>query len=447
MNIILLCGGAGMRLWPLSNGTQSKQFLRMFQGVDGNQESMIQRMYRQIKESGIDINHFVVATNAIQEDIIRSQLGDDIDIVLEPERRNTFPAVALSTAYLSIKKGCSDDESLIVLPVDTYAELDFFRFLQKMDVALASNLADIVLIGIPPTWPSTEYGYIVSKDEPVGEVKYVQKFIEKPEKKVAAKMINEGAVWNGGVFAVKLSYMMQQLSNHMQVKSYEEFRDKFSELEKESFDCKVVEKASSVAMIPYNGVWKDLGTWGTFMEEISPNINGAKVIVGENVKNTNIVNKTDIPLAVIGAKNLIIVASPDGFLVSDKESTSRIKSYVEKIDQRPRFEERRWGTYKIIDFEVYGNRQALTKHIKINANNAISYQRHAMRDEVWIFLDGVGCLLLDGKTRWVQSGDIVCISKGQCHALKAVTETHFIEVQIGEAVVEEDIERFQWSWE
>jgi mannose-1-phosphate guanylyltransferase len=153
MNIILLSGGSGKRLWPLSNETRSKQFLKVLKDPEGKPESMIQRVYRQIKEASIESN-IVVATGKSQIDSIRSQIGNKADVVLEPERRDTFPAIILSCAYLAYEKGINEDEVVIVLPVDPYADIDYFKSLIKMEEKVQSGRANIVLMGIKPTYPS-----------------------------------------------------------------------------------------------------------------------------------------------------------------------------------------------------------------------------------------------------------------------------------------------------
>ena len=160
MNIILLSGGSGKRLWPLSNDHRSKQFLKLLKKEDGSYESMVQRVYRQIKEAGIRAN-IVIATNNSQVDFIKTQLGEEVDIVVEPERRDTFPAIALSSAYLALEKKADPGEPVLVLPVDPYAELEYFHVIQRMEAAVQQNAADIVLMGIKPTYPSAKYGYII----------------------------------------------------------------------------------------------------------------------------------------------------------------------------------------------------------------------------------------------------------------------------------------------
>ena len=448
MNIILLSGGSGKRLWPLSNETRSKQFLRLLKNDEQENESMVQRVYRQIRSAGIDA-HIVVATGKSQVDSIQSQLGHNVDIVQEPERRDTFPAIALASSYLALEKKMSPDEVVVVLPVDPFAELHYFQTLQKMEAVVQANLANMALMGIRPTYPSAKYGYIVPDGiGQIGAVEYrrVDRFQEKPTEELAAQLIEQGALWNGGVFAFKLGYLMDIVRQHLEFETYADVYSKYSQLTKISFDYAVVEKESSIAMVEYDGVWKDLGTWNTLTEVMNDAAVG-KVIMADTCENSHVINELDIPVTVLGAKNLVIAASPDGILVSDKHQSSYLKPLVDHIQQRPMYEERRWGEYKVLDYTTYGDDSlSLTKHMYIRAGKEISYQSHNVRDEIWTIVDGTGLLVLDGHTRNVRRGDVAYITKGMKHAIKAVTDLHFIEVQIGSELAESDIERYEWEW-
>lgn len=439
-NIILLSGGSGKRLWPLSNDSRSKQFLRLIKNKDGKYESMVQRVYRQICEAGIKAN-IVVATGASQVDSIRTQLGSTVDIVVEPERRDTFPAIALSASFLYFEKHVQADEVVVVLPVDPYAEIEYFKTLQKMEQAVKQNAADMVLMGIQPSYPSSKYGYIIP-DEPKNGINPVKTFIEKPDEEKASKLISDGGVWNGGVFSFKLSYIMEIIKKYVNVSSYKEMLESYSSLKKISFDYEVVEKAKSIAMIPYGATWKDLGTWNTLTEEIEDTVIGAAV-VGEGTHNTHVINELSIPVVVLGAKNMVVAASPDGILIADKQKSSYLKPYVDALGGRPMYEERNWGHYKVLDYDQYSDgARSLTKHLTIKADKFVSYQRHNIRDEILTIIDGTGELLIDGHARNVRRGDVVYIVKGQKHALKAVTDMQLIEVQIGTELFEDDVEEF-----
>lgn len=445
MQLIILSGGSGKRLWPLSNDAYSKQFLRLLPAPDGSRESMLQRVVRQVHEAGLNAD-VTIATGENQRDAISSQLGNTVHVVTEPERRDTFPAIALACLYLEKEKSCPPDEVVVVMPSDPYTDEGYFRTIGQMADAVREKAADLVLMGIEPTYPSTKYGYVVPENVE-GSVRRVERFTEKPNAENAKELIDAGAFWNGGVFAFRLEYLADIIQKYMQADTFMEARKRYGEFPKNSFDYEVAEKATSVAVVPFKGVWKDLGTWDVLSEVLGTNAIG-NVVLDEQSYHTHVINRLDVPCVCIGADNLIIAASPDGILVADKRSCERIKPYVNKLDARPMCEERRWGTYKVVDNYTAqdGRSGSLTKHLCLLPGKSISYQRHNHRAEVWTFVDGTGRLVLDGNVREVKKGDVVNIPQGQRHALMALTELHFVEVQIGDNLVEEDIERFEWEW-
>lgn len=442
MQIILLCGGSGKRLWPLSNGTRSKQFLKLLPTEAGGTESMVQRVVRQIRESEIE-GDITVATSATQSDALINQLGKDVELVTEPTRRDTFPAIALATSYLSRQKGISAEEPIVVMPCDPYTDSNYFKTIMKMVEAVERDVADLVLMGIEPNGPSTKFGYIVPKAD---NRQYVQRFTEKPTEEIAAQLIESGAYWNGGVFAFKLGYLNAIVSKYTSHEDFESIRNNYTDFPKISFDYEVAEKAESVAVIPFDGLWKDLGTWDALANELTQStIGNARA---EHTENTTAINELNIPMVCYGTKDLIVAASPDGILVADKSESDKIKSTVDKIVSRPMYEERRWGKYSVLDNHEYNDGfSSLTKTLTLNPGCSISYQRHSHRAEVWTFVDGEGLIVLDGETRTVGRGNVINISKGQMHALKAITALTFIEVQLGDHLIEEDIERFPWDWQ
>lgn len=443
MKIILLSGGSGKRLWPLSNDVRSKQFLRLLDSPEGMKESMIQRVVRQIKSSGL-ADDIVVATCANQKDAVEIQLGNSIKVVTEPCRRDTFPAIMLACSYLE-SEGASPNEPVIVIPCDMYVEDAYFSIVAKMLEAVKEDIADMVLMGIKPTYPSSKYGYIVPKNELKKDVLEVNCFKEKPDKETAAHLISEGALWNGGVFAFKLKYIMDIVNRIEPKANFKNLCNDYSNLPKISFDYAVVEEAKSVAVVPYSGVWKDLGTWNTLTEELRQKAYGN--VHAESNDTSYIINELDIPVVSIGSQNLVIAASPDGILVSDLKKSECLKNIVEGIGSRPMYEERRWGEYKVIDsVEFPDGFSALTKQLTLLPGKCISYQRHAYREEVWTFINGEGEIVLDGERKKVKRSDVITIPKGQLHALRATSTLTFIEVQQGTNLVEDDIERFPYEW-
>ena len=446
MRIILLSGGSGKRLWPLSNDARSKQFLKLLKSPDGGFESMVQRISRQIKESGINTT-LTIATSVSQYDSIINQLGQGVDVVTEPERRDTFPAIALSATYLVKEMKCSRDEVVVVMPSDSYVDSGYFEAITKMVKAVESDCANMVLMGIKPTEPSTKFGYIVPKQySDDSDFVAVDRFTEKPNEEVAIELLKQNAFWNGGVFAFRLGYILDIVDKYVKADSFAEVCSRYTEFPKISFDYEVVEKASSIALVPYSGDWSDLGTWNSLTEKIADNTIG-NIVLDENSKNTHVVNELDIPIVCLGVENMIIAASPDGILVSKKESSVNLKSYADKFTARPMYEERRWGTYKVIGQEQFADGgKVLTKLLYLNSGCNISYQYHNNREEIWTFVDGEGLLVLDGEVIEVSRGCVANIKAGQKHSVRAITDLQIIEVQLGIELIEEDIVRLDWNW-
>ena len=410
-------------------------------------ESMVQRVVRQAREAQLT-DDITLATNASQLDIIINQLGDSVSVVTEPERRDTFPAIALASGYLKLKKGCPDDEVVVIMPCDPFTEAGYFETIGRMVKCVEADVAELVLMGITPTYPSEKYGYVVPvTDHLMAEGSMaVSKFTEKPNVERAKELLAMGALWNGGVFAFRLGYMMEIAQRYVKADSFEEMRSRYSEFPKISFDYEVAEKADSVAVLPYSGQWKDLGTWNTLTDELHHHIIG-NAVMGPRCTNTHVINELQYPIYVDGMEDTVIAASPDGIIVCRKKYTEDIKKAVDHLTPRPMYEERRWGSYRVIDDTTYADgRHSLTKSLTINAGKNISYQVHRHRSEAWTIVEGEGIFVLDGVERKVGPGETVVIPVNHYHALKALTTLTFIEVQTGNPLVEEDIERSEWKW-
>ena len=452
MQLVLLSGGSGKRLWPLSNNARSKQFLPLLEKEDGTMESMVQRVVRQAQEANLT-QDITLATNASQLDIITNQLGESVSVVTEPERRDTFPAIALAASYLKLQKQLDDNEVVVIMPCDPYTELAYFHTIAKMKECVEKNVADLVLMGITPTYPSEKYGYVVPVQDSLNSTpstlnyKKVGRFTEKPTEDKAKELLKENAFWNGGVFAFRLGYMMNIVRKYMQSNSFEDTRARYAEFPKISFDYEVAEKAESVAVVPFNGEWKDLGTWNTLTDELHHPVIG-NAVMGAHCENTHVINELQNPIYVDGLKNVVVAACPDGILVCSKDHSEEIKKAVENLTPRPMYEERRWGTYRVLDDSEYADgHHSLTKSITLKEGKNISYQIHHHRSEVWTFVEGEGILVLDGEEKHVKAGDTVVIPVEHFHAIKAVTQLTFIEVQNGYPLIEEDIERFEYEWQ
>ena len=437
MNIILLSGGSGQRLWPLSNDIRSKQFIKIFHKDDGELESMVQRVYRQIME--IDPNATItVATSKSQVSALNNQLGEGIGISVEPCRRDTFPAIALAAAYLKDVRNIGEDEAVVVCPVDPYVDKEYFKTVEELgDYALKSD-ANLVLMGIEPTYPSEKYGYIIP--ESGDNVSRVSMFKEKPNVENAKKFISEGALWNGGVFAFKLGYVLNRAHELIDFTDYNDLFNKYDTLNKISFDYAVVEHEPVIEVMRYNGTWKDLGTWNTLTEAMD-STNVGEAILNDTCDNVHVVNELNMPVLCMGLKDVVVSASPEGILVSDKEQSSYIKPYVESLDHTVMFAEKSWGSFRVIDVSD----DSLTIKVKLNPGHSMNYHSHEYRDEVWTVISGNGRAVIDGKEQAITVGDVIKMPAGCKHTVIADDALSMIEVQIGKDISVHDKKKFELS--
>lgn len=435
MNIILLSGGSGKRLWPLSNDVRSKQFIKLFKDDAGEYESMVQRVYRQI--TTVDVQAKVtIASSKTQVSAIHNQLGDGVGISVEPCRKDTFPAIALATAYLHDVQGVPEEEAVVVCPVDPYVEQDYFKALKDLGEQAAKGEANLVLMGIEPTYPSEKYGYII----PCGKenISDVETFKEKPKEETARAYIEQGALWNGGVFAYKLKYVLDKAHELIDFVDYDDLYQKYETLEKISFDYAVVEKESKIQVMRFGGQWKDLGTWNTLTEAMVEDSIG-NVIHNDTCQDVHIVNELDMPILCMGLKDVIVSASPEGILVADKEQSSYIKPYVDKLDNQIMFAEKSWGSFHVLDVTA----DSMTIKVTLNPGHKMNYHSHKYRDEIWNIISGKGTVIIDGMKQDVEAGDVVTMQAGCRHTIIAETELKVIEVQLGREISIHDKQKYQ----
>ncbi len=435
MNIVLLSGGSGKRLWPLSNDIRSKQFIKIFKKADGGYESMVQRVYRQICTVDKDAD-VTIATSKTQVSAIHNQLGENVGICVEPCRRDTFPAIALATAYLHDVKGISEDEPVVVCPVDPYVDDDYFEALKKLSLLAKTEEANLVLMGIEPTYPSEKYGYIIPQDK--AKISPVATFREKPDLETAKEYIRKGALWNGGVFAYRLGYVLKKAHELIDFTDYEDLFSRYGSLDKISFDYAVVEKEEKIEVMRFSGQWKDLGTWNTLTEAMEDS-NVGEAMFNEKCRNVHVINELDMPVLCMGLKDVVVSASPEGILVSDKEQSSYIKPFVDRIDQQVMFAEKSWGSFRVLDVEE----ESMTIKVVLNPGHRMNYHSHERRDEVWTIISGEGRTIVDGMEQPVKAGDVVTMQAGCRHTIIADTELKVIEVQLGREISVHDKRKFE----
>lgn len=439
MHIILLSGGSGKRLWPLSNDIRSKQFIKIFKREDGEYESMVQRIYRQIREVDQDAT-ITIATSKTQASSIYNQLGDEVGVCVEPCRRDTFPAIALAASYLHDVKKVSEQEAVIVCPVDPYVEKDYFEAIRKLGEIVQADSAHLALLGMEPTYPSEKYGYVIPAD--AEKISRVATFREKPDVETAKQYIRQGALWNGGVFAFRLEYMLEKAHELIDFKNYEDLFAKYDTLDKISFDYAVGEKEKNSKVMRFKGQWKDLGTWNTLTEAMEEACVG-DAILNEKCENVHVINELNVPVLCMGLKDIVVSASPEGILVSDKEQSSYIKPFVDQISQQIMFAEKSWGSFRVLDVED----ESLTIKVTLNPGHKMNYHSHGLRDEVWTVISGRGRTIVDGVERSVSAGDVIKMPAGCKHTILADTELKVIEVQLGREINVQDKQKFPWPFD
>ncbi len=432
MYILLLSGGSGKRLWPLSNDLSSKQFLRILEDRQGQKQSMMERVFLQLQEAGLS-ERTVITTTEAQLDAIEHQLGQDVAVICEPSRRDTFPAIMLATSYLA--EIVDPTETIVIMPVDPYVDTSFFETFTLLDEAVHAHPDALHLMGVEPLHPTPKYGYIIPENaDPMARVK---KFQEKPTTAVAEQLIQEGALWNCGVFACQLSFLMKQLTAQDVPTGYRDLLVAYDSLEKTSFDYAVVEKTESIYVHRYDGYWKDLGTWNTLTEEMPSVLHGNARLLKST--NTHIVNELQVPVLGIGLKDLIVSVSPDGVLVSSKEETPHLKEYLVDQDLPPQFEWKRWGYATILHQQLLDDgRYAVTRRLHIKADQKISHHYHEHTDSTWSILKGKAEAIIDGERQLLEAPAVVHIPQGVPHTLKTIDDLIMIEVKYSVDWTEED---------
>jgi mannose-1-phosphate guanylyltransferase len=407
----------------------------MFRSDAGELESMVQRVYRQIIAADPGAN-ITIAASKKQVSQIRNQLGDKVRVCVEPERRDTFPAICLTALYLREEQKLREDEPVVVCPVDPYVEAAYFESLKELSGLAAKGETSLFLMGIEPTYPSEKYGYILPVDP--ARISRVDAFREKPDMETARSYLRRGALWNGGVFAARLGYLLKCAREKIGFDDYRDFFRRYPEQQAISFDYAVAEKEPDIRVLRYAGEWKDLGTWNTFTEAMATRSLG-KVFRNESCENTHVVNELNIPVLGMGCRNLVIAASNDGILIADKEQSSYIKPFVEQMEKQVRYAEKSWGSFRVLDVQE----DSMTIKIVLLPGNSLHYHSHEQRDEVWTVVGGRGRAILDGKEKAVRPGDVVAMKAGCRHTLIADSELRVIEVQLGKEITVEDKVKYE----
>ena len=321
----------------------------------------------------------------------------------------------------------TENEAVVVCPVDPYVDNTYYEAVKTLQELAEHGGANLTLMGIEPTYPSEKYGYIIPES---GEnVSKVKEFKEKPDVGTAKKYLAQSALWNAGIFAFKLGYLLDKAHSMIDFEDYRDLFNKYDTLTKISFDYAVVEKESSIQVLRYSGDWKDVGTWNMMAEVMADKTKG-KAVLDETCENTNVVNELNIPILCMGCKDMIIAASGDGILIADKERSGYMKPYVEKIETEAMYAEKSWGSYTVIDVQP----GSMTVKISMRAGEHMTYHMHNYREEVWTVVSGRGKAVVDGMEQVLRTGDVITIAAGCKHTVEAITALDMIEVQLGDEI-------------
>jgi mannose-1-phosphate guanylyltransferase/mannose-6-phosphate isomerase len=457
---VIMCGGAGTRLWPVSRESMPKQFVPLI-----GQDSTFQQVMARISDPQLFARPIVI-TNADFRFVVAEQLrgcGVSADIVLEPMRRDSGPAVAVS-AVLALERDA--DALVLVLAADhVITKLDEFRDACRCAARTAAQ-GRIVTFGIPPTYAATNYGYIRPGKQLNGALVHeVEAFVEKPDSETAARYIADHYFWNSGNFLFHAATMwgeiedfeplMAQAAKASVAGSTRDLdflrlaAEPFARAPKKSIDYAVMERTRRAAVVPADLGWSDIGSWSTIWDILDHDATGNATdgpVVLSDTRNSLVRSEESILTTVIGLDDVIVVATVDAVLVTTRAKAEQVKGLVEQLkaqNHRAAIEHRRiyrpWGYYQDVDIaERYR-----VKRIVVKPGSTLSLQKHFHRSEHWVVVRGTAEVTVHDQVHSVHENESMYIPIGSVHRLAnpGKIPLELIEVQVGSYVGEDDIVR------
>lgn len=456
---VILAGGVGSRFWPFSRELEPKQFMQLA-GDKTLLQATVGRLHTVVSPANTYIVTNQIYLNKVIKEIEKFRIPEE-NIILEPEGKNTAPAIGLCARLIG---RIDNDATLVILPSDHYIKnLDKFRKSLKQAITCAQG-GFLVTIGIRPKNPSTGYGYIKVSSQPSAlsrQLNYykVEKFLEKPSLVKAKKYFKgKNFFWNSGIFIWKASVFLSELKLylpklHMQlisIKSVDDIAKVWHKITPVSVDYGIMEHSKRIALIPASFYWTDLGSWDA-LNNVLPKDTKGNIIQADSIdldsRDIYVFGRGNRLISTIGLKSLIIADTPDALLICNKDKTQDVKKIVDKLKSSKRKEQfvhltekRQWGSYTVLR-EMNGFK---IKLIEIEPKKSLSLQRHKHRAEHWVVVSGTARVVsLDG-IKLVQSNQSVYIPKGAKHRLTNPTNKplQIVEVQTGNYLGEDDIERF-----
>lgn len=460
---LVMVGGSGTRLWPMSRKNYPKQFVEFKDGL-----SLFQMTIKRLL-SIFDAKNIVIVSGESYKFTLRNQIDmlDGLDkkmanslkenIVLEPCPKNTLPAILLGMKFLEARRSFDDDDSLFVFPSDHIIEpISKFKTTLSKGLKLAQE-DKLVVFGIKPNCPKEGFGYIVPDvgADGVSPGSTVKCFVEKPDSKKAQKLIDQGAMWNAGIFAFKKSVMLEELNTYqntmsdMYCESYDDMLASFADFDKDSIDYAIMQKTKVAAVAEFTPRWSDLGSWDSLMDFYSDGKKSFSVGRSQlNDANDCLTYSKERLVAISGVDDLIVVDSPDSILVMKKGESDRVKGLVEDLQKQKASEVedsltvyRPWGYYMILE-ERPGYK---VKEIGVYPGRALSLQRHKHRSEHWNIVEGKAKIQIGEDVIVRTKNQSVYVPKNTKHKLSnpGKSTVKMIEVQIGDYLEEDDIIRYE----